>query len=150
VFAVAVKSLFSIAKLIFNQNLPYKYILTYKFSQDHIEIVFVRFRQRFGANNNPNVLQFKVALKQILLKNTIKCKTNGNCNSFDEDVFVAFLELKWNKKKDNTGELNFETIEEIDEETLNRSILLNCTNSFIRNAKQNIIYCITGYVVHKI
>lgn len=149
-FAVAIKSLFSIAKLIFNQNPLYKYILTYKCSQDHIEILFARFRQRFGANNNPNVLQFKVALKQILLKNAIKCKTNGNCNSFDDDVFGALLEFKWNKKKDNTGELNFETIDEIDQETLNRNILLNCTNSSMSEAKQNILYYITGYVVRKI
>ncbi|KAF0724023.1 Uncharacterized protein FWK35_00030139, partial [Aphis craccivora] len=41
-------------------------------AREHIEILFARFRQRFGANNNPNVLKFKVALKQILLNNAIK------------------------------------------------------------------------------
>lgn len=148
--AVAIKSIFSIAKLIFLQNPHYKYILSYKFSQDHIEILFARFRQKFGANNNPNVLQFKVAPKQILLKNAIKCKTNGNCNSFDDDVFGALLDFKWNKKKDNTIELHFDKINEIDQETMNRSILLNFTNSSMRNSKLNILYYITGYVVRQI
>jgi len=130
----------------FNQIPLYKYMyINFKFLQDRIEILFARFRQRFGAN----VLQFKVAFKQILLKNAIKCKTNGNCNSFDDDAFGALFEFKWNKKND-TGKLNFETIDEIDQETLNRSILLNCTNSSMSEAKQNILYYITGYVVHTI
>lgn len=139
--------MFSLAKLIFIQNPNFKYILSYKFSQDHIEILFARFRQRFGANNNPNVLQFKVALKQILLKNAIKCKSNGNCNSFDDDVFGALLEFKWSKKKDITNEINVDTI---DQDILNRSILLNCVSSSMNEAKLNILYYITGYVVRKI
>lgn len=66
-FSIAVKSMFSIAKELFIVS-PFTYILTYKFSQDHIELLFGRVRQRFGANNNPNVTQFKTAIKQILLK----------------------------------------------------------------------------------
>lgn len=88
-FAIATKSIFSIAKSLFKETTDFKYILSYKFSQDHIEILFSRFRQKFGSNNNPNILQFKTALKQILLKNAITCKTNGNCNTFDNDVFGA-------------------------------------------------------------
>lgn len=146
-FALAVKSIFSIAKLLFEENQNFKYILSYQFSQDHIEILFSRFRQRFGANNNPNVLQFKVALKQILMKNAIKYKSNGNCCNFDDDVFGALLEFKWSKKKDIC---NIGNVDEIDEEVLNRSILLNSTNSIVDDAKSNILYYITGYVVKKV
>lgn len=35
-------------------------------------------------------------MKQILLKNSIKCKTNGNCNTFDVG---SLFEFKWAKKK---------------------------------------------------
>jgi DNA transposase THAP9 len=86
-FAIATKSILSIAKALFHETPHFKYVLSYKFSQDHIEILLSRFRQKFGSNNNPNILQFKTALKQILMKNAITCKTNGNCNIFDNDVF---------------------------------------------------------------
>lgn len=54
-FAIAVKSLFNIAKSIFtNDSLNFSYVLTYKFSQDHLELLFGQIRQRGGLNNNPN------------------------------------------------------------------------------------------------
>lgn len=80
---MCVKFIFSIAKSLFKETkLPY--ILTYRFSQDYIEILFGRIRMRLGLNNNPNVPQFKTAMKQILMKNAITCKSNSNCNTFDQ------------------------------------------------------------------
>ncbi|KAL4091716.1 hypothetical protein QTP88_026364 [Uroleucon formosanum] len=118
---------------------------------DHIEILFSRFRQKFGSNNNPNILQFKTALKQILMKNAITCKTNGNCNTFDNDVFGDLLEFKWNRKKENLND--FDEIDEIedkiDEDIINRMTLLNSSNKTMIKAKENILYYITGYIVKK-
>lgn len=67
-FAAAVKSIFEISTEVFTENLKFKYILTYYFSQDHIELLFGRIRQRYGANNNPNVIQFKTAIKKNIIK----------------------------------------------------------------------------------
>lgn len=92
-FAIATKFVLSIAKLLFHETPHFKYILSYKFSQDYIEILFSRFRFKFGSNNNPNILQFKTALKQILMKNAVTCRTNGNCNSFDNDGLKICLIL---------------------------------------------------------
>lgn len=74
-FAIAVKSVFNIAETIFSEHyssLNMNYILTYKFSQDHLELFFAQIRQRYGSNNNPNVVQFKTAIKQILFKKLYK------------------------------------------------------------------------------
>lgn len=98
-FAIAVKSMLSIARELFVISPYFNYVLSYTFSQDHLELLFGRIRQRFGANNNPNVTQFKTAMKQILLKNAIKCRTNGNCNTFDDDSVGSLFEFKWAKKK---------------------------------------------------
>jgi len=68
-FTIAIKSMFSIAETIFSiqyTSKNFSYILTYRFSQDHLEILFGQIRQRLGSNNNPNVAQFKTAIKQIL------------------------------------------------------------------------------------
>ena len=54
-----------------NKN-PVKYVLTYKFLQDHLELLFSKIRHFGGWNNNPNVLQFKYALKQLLIWNSIE------------------------------------------------------------------------------
>lgn len=63
-FTAAVKSMFEISKIIFTENLNFKYILTYSFSQDHTEILFGRICQRYGANNNLNIMQFKTAMNR--------------------------------------------------------------------------------------
>jgi len=48
---VCVKSLF--CELVGRDNAPMKYLLTYKFSQDHIELFFGAVRSTGGFNNNP-------------------------------------------------------------------------------------------------
>lgn len=144
-FATAVKSMFSIAKSMFNET-NFTYILTYKFSQDHIELLFARIRMRFGLNNNPNAFQFKTAIKQILIKNSITCKSNSNCNTFDEDVFGSIFDFKWKTKSDNSTELDLNLYKDIS----NRIILLNNTNSANKELKDNIIYYIVGYILRKI
>jgi len=143
--------MFSIAKELFIVS-PFTYILTYKFSQDHIELLFGRVRQRFGANNNPNVTQFKTAIKQILLKNAIKCKSNGNCNTFDDDPAGSLFEFKWAKKN------NFEDFQERNSDANEDNIIQNKVdflnnlnlNNLMYESKNNILYYIAGYIVRKI
>lgn len=148
-FAIATKSILSIAKALFHETPHFKYVLSYTFSQDHIEILFSRFRQKFCSNNNPNILQFKTVLKQILMKNAITCKTNWNCNTFYNNVFGDLLEFKWNRKKENLND--FDEIEnKIDEDIINRMTLLNSSNKTMIEAKENILYYTTGYFVKKV
>ncbi|KAK2175924.1 hypothetical protein NP493_696g02016 [Ridgeia piscesae] len=81
-FAAATESLRNIASDLLTQPHPYKYVLTYKFSQDHIELLFNKIRRRGGWNNNPNILQFKWALSRVLMRNNISPPSNGNCTEF--------------------------------------------------------------------
>lgn len=54
-FAAAIKSTLAIINdLLTNHNL--NYILTYKFSQDAVELFFGFMQVKFGHNNNPNCL----------------------------------------------------------------------------------------------
>ena len=64
--------------VLFSADRPFKYVCTYKLSQDHLEMLFSRVRRRGGWNNNPNCLQFKWALRAILLKNRIVPSKNAN------------------------------------------------------------------------
>lgn len=55
-----------------------KYILAYKFSQDHIELFFGNIRSQGGFNNNPNSRQFKSAYKKLLTHLELGSKFTGN------------------------------------------------------------------------
>jgi len=61
------------------QQENFRFVLTYRFSQDHLETFFSRIRRRFGWNNNPNALQFKWALRSLLQKNGVTPSARANC-----------------------------------------------------------------------
>ena len=82
-FLLAIKSI----KGIFSQTVeqpvaPLKYLLTYKFSQDHLELFFGAIRASGGFNNNPTTLQFKAAYKRLLMRSSIQ-GGKGNCQKRD-------------------------------------------------------------------
>ena len=61
-FMVAIESMKGIfAELVERKEAPMKYILTYKFSQDHLELFFGAIRSSGGFNNNPTAQQFTAA-----------------------------------------------------------------------------------------
>lgn len=70
-FAITTKSIISIAESLFVENPSFTYLLIYKFSQDHIGLLFVKIRSRYGWNNKSNVIEFRNAIRQILIKNSL-------------------------------------------------------------------------------
>ncbi|KAJ8334003.1 hypothetical protein SKAU_G00413220 [Synaphobranchus kaupii] len=63
--------------LVERPNAPCRYLLTYKLSQDHLELFFAAVRAR-GGYNNPNARQFRAAYKRLLVRHQVKTGT-GNC-----------------------------------------------------------------------
>ncbi len=56
-FVTTIKSTIDLAMTLMNaDDDPFKYFLTYKFSQDHVKLLFSCIRGRGGWNNNPNSL----------------------------------------------------------------------------------------------
>ena len=71
-FVITIKSTIKMAKqLLTLPTLPSQYVLTHKFSQDHIELLFSCIRAKDGWNNNPNAIQFKGALRRMILGNAV-------------------------------------------------------------------------------
>ncbi|KZC08093.1 THAP domain-containing protein 9 [Dufourea novaeangliae] len=96
-FACAIKSILSVAEELLIQT-NYKYLLTYNFSQDYLEIFFSKIRSRHGFNNNPNAIQFCSAFKQILLKNRIHVSPAVNCVALNDDTIGSIFKIEWPKK----------------------------------------------------
>ena len=78
---------------------PFDYLLPYKVSQDHRELLFSCIRGRNGFNNNPNVQQFKYSMQKILLRVSLIGSKNGNCTSFEEEAQSSLFTLNWTKNR---------------------------------------------------
>ena len=87
-FCISALSILSISKTLLNRSvLPYEYVLTYRFSQDQIEMYFSKLRSRFGWNNNPTALQLKYGIRALLLRNKVESPSTANCvNVSDQDT----------------------------------------------------------------
>ena len=79
-FICSIKSIISLSTKLLEEG--FRYFLTYKLSQDHLEMFFSRIRRRQGWNNNPTPLQFKWSLRMLLLKNGVLPSAHGNCEHF--------------------------------------------------------------------
>ena len=89
-FLVCVRSARNIfGELVGRPDAPMRYLLTYKLSQDHIELFFSAVRARGGFNNNPTSMQFQAAYKRLLMRHSIKA--TGNCITRDESRILDIL-----------------------------------------------------------
>lgn len=144
-FVVSIKSIINVSQnLLYRQDKPFKYVMTYRFSQDLLELFFSKVRGRFGRNDNPNVIQFKDAMKHIWHQNLLKSCNTGNClEQMKEQIIPAgLLPLKPFKKKPRLEQLEFDDVEEL--ESFELSVFPNPNYSFFY---KNCIAYISGNVV---
>ncbi|CAB3990496.1 Hypothetical predicted protein [Paramuricea clavata] len=81
-FLVAIKRIECLFnKLVRNTNVSMTYLLTYKQSQDHLELFFAAIRLSGGWNKNPTATQFMAAYKRLLLRHEVSA--SGNCTALD-------------------------------------------------------------------
>ena len=65
-FLVGIKSVQGMFHdLVESPNPPLRYLLTYKFSQDHLELFFGAVRAAGGCNNNPTAYNFLSIYKTL-------------------------------------------------------------------------------------
>lgn len=77
------KSEFKLATFLLNERLI-SYLLTYKLSQDHLEIFFSCIRRMGGFNNNPTCRQFKTTYKKLIIHVNCFISEGSNCTVQDE------------------------------------------------------------------
>ena len=83
-FIFCLRSLVTISHELLKLN-SIKYVLSYKFSQDHLELFFNAIRRACGWNNNPTTVQFLHIYKRMLMRAGVEPSSYGNCVSFAED-----------------------------------------------------------------
>ncbi|XP_062326109.1 uncharacterized protein LOC134027021 isoform X2 [Osmerus eperlanus] len=61
-----------------------RYVLTYRFSQDHLELLFNSIRASGGWNKNPNARQFKYIFRKLMARCGVVKPCRGNVTAQDE------------------------------------------------------------------
>ena len=149
-FVATIKSTISMAtKMLSSPTNPFKYLLTYKFSQDHIELLFSCIRARGGWNNNPNCLQLKYALRKMLMRNAITASKNANCVDFTG--CSGIIPLFHKRKHDHDGnEAEIEPEEvTVDSPEMN-NMLRHLDHEQHSEFVSNVLYYIAGYIIAQI
>lgn len=57
------------------------YVMTFRFSQDQLELFFACVRQMFGCNDNPSAKQFESAWRRLLGNHQITASEAANCQN---------------------------------------------------------------------
>ena len=148
-FVKSIKSTLEMVKqmLTLPEN-PFKYVLMYKYSQDHIELLFSCIRARGGWNNSPDSLQLKYAHRRMLLGNSVTALANANCQVFDDTIIPVFWSRKHASPLNQDSHCQEHNIQETDKESemLCNILKSNPHSEFI----QNILEYISGFIVAKL
>lgn len=118
------------------QQQQYKYVLTFRFSQDHIETLFSKIRRMGGFNNNPTAVQFKAALRKLLCKQSIDISKSAN--SLDCESTTGVFQLKWSKR--------YAPLESNDHMVSDSEVIGSLPD--LDSLTQNILFYISGFIVH--
>ena len=79
-FYISALSILSISKNLLQwSEIQFKYGLTDHISQNQLEMYFAKIRTCFGWNSSSTALQFKYAIRQLLLKNKTESPFTANC-----------------------------------------------------------------------
>lgn len=116
-----------------------KYILSYKLSQDHLEILFSCFRTMGGYNNNPNAIQFASSYKKLLHHNEVKSSAATNCIPIDSTSILTVASGK--KVKDLISESNKNN--EIHDHQIDVD---DIPLKFINNTLNHVVQYVSGFV----
>ena len=121
---------------------PFKYVLTYKYSQDHLELLFACIRAKNGYNNNPDVVQLKSSFKRILLQNSIVGSNHANCLMFEPYSNGSIFSLNWSKRSCS--------VDNFDQDNIDLEVSLYCDELQMTNYKEAILGYISDFIVRKL
>ena len=120
--------------------------MTYKFSQDHLELWFNKIHGYCEWNNNPDVLQFKYILRRLLISNSKQPSKTGNCTSFDDSQCDSndIFEISHKRKEGSSAQKDIQP----DDETFAIVRTLIMIDGLVPNdLLDNILYYISGLLL---
>lgn len=143
-FMLTMESILALAKDLFSlSENSLKYFLAYKCSQDHLELFFSCIRSRGGWNNNPNSLQLKWSLRQLLFRNSVSSSVNANCTNFTTYCTPTFEFRSEGRRKLEVSN-DSQDMEEVN------SLVKCLAKRNLTDFQENVIFYISGYIVRNL
>ena len=88
-FIICLKNFYSLSEILIKNKIC-DYVLSYKLSQDHVEMFFALIRGMNGFSNNPTAIQFKSAFKKLLLNSMdVLVSRSANCTPQDDSLLIS-------------------------------------------------------------
>lgn len=100
-FLICIESLHGLFKQYIVETPLLKYLVTYKLSQDHLEIFFSVVRSKGGFNNNPTAWQFESIYKRLLIHSELRGSVYANVTAMDK---TSILYCSSRITRNNMGE----------------------------------------------
>ena len=108
-FVLNIDSLLGLAKQLLLGHTPVqKYLLTYKLSQDHLELFFSAVRQRGGWNNNPSAMHFASAYRALLSHAGVSIAASAKANCVPQDT-TSLLNVGVTESDQTVPSITFES-----------------------------------------
>lgn len=143
-FLGMIMSMMSFSKIFesYVENNHLEYVLTYKFSQDHIETFFSCVRGSMGFNSNPTAQQFQSCFKKIVLGSCNKSFSVNSITCLDETICLNVFTS--NKECQNFVQEKFQLDEINDELSVFES------NEGLSQYQEKVVEYIAGFVTKKV
>jgi len=122
------------------------FILSYKISQDHLEMLFSAIRSRGGFNNNPTAAQFEATYKRLLVHTELSVSSNANCAPQDS---TSILFVSSGKKIIKENFLDILCVEE-EQSFADDNEQDDAVDMDMDTYRQDIIEYISGFVVKQL
>ena len=123
-------------------------VLTYKLSQDHLEMLFSKIRRFGGWSNNPTAQQFRHAIRKLLMRNEVRTSSCANISDFG-DTDATYLDFRRNKRLSDSQTPQLPEPTPIDtraeEEALSQR-LDDMSRPVDFDWRQNVLFYVSGFV----
>jgi hypothetical protein len=126
---------------------PFQYLLTYKLSQDHLELTFACVRGKNGFNNNPDVIQFKSAMRRLVMHNSIAPSRHANCAVMERTPDLCLFNLKWSRRRTPVQDI---PAIELQQQPFLQSLLCQLNEENTNPFRKVVLYYISGSVVRDV
>lgn len=124
-----------------------KYILSYKLSQDHLEIFFGCIRSKGGYNNNPTSRQFQAAMRRLLVHAEVRGSEHGNAIALDS---TSVLHCSSASPQMSYKNMDFENFDELKRVFNEHDYFLLPKLSTLSQYVEDVVAYIAGFVVRKV
>ena len=104
-----------------------------------LEMFFSKVRGRLGWNNNPNALQFKYALRALLLKNKVECPATANCTEVEGENNLKDVPVSSSDEPDSCTQSTDEQEEEV-------SSMLTTSTTW----RADVLFYIAGFIASRL